>query len=85
LAQYKHQQEANQVASSFIAIINLLTDATPDSQQVATLFTDAIGVITGLTGVLSGESQKQAKLKFLIAVGLAIGKQALDSFIPDAS
>jgi hypothetical protein len=81
---YIHQKEANKVADNIEAMLGMLTDTTPDSQQIAQLIADSIAVISGVVGPLSAEQKAAYKSKFLVKVALAVGNRELDRLLPDS-
>jgi hypothetical protein len=81
---YEHQKEANQVSQNVMDVVGILTDDTPDQQQLTALLAESATIFAQVTATLSTEQKKEYKAKFLAAVGLAVTQRALNLLLPDA-
>lgn len=81
---YEHQQQVNEVAGKVVDVVVLLTDDTPDQQQIGTLLTDAMGIVMSTLNAISTESKRIYKLKFMFKCFTAVGNRLLDLLLPDS-
>lgn len=75
---YEYKEAVEAVGGSINKIADLLTDQTPDEQQIAQLVLEASNAILTSLGPLNAEEQTKFKAKFFAKVGFFVAASNVD-------
>lgn len=81
---YEHEQQAQAVANSVLAVINSFLDEIPDKDQIAALIANISATFLTVASALSAETKKIYKLKFVIRVGIIVVNRLINQLLPDS-